>query len=95
MLARDAREAVAAFADARVFVLPNVRAAADSRASPAVRDRRVPSTEGADVPRDAREADAGTAFVRAVVPRVSRCNWRALVAVLPRCDARAVNERSG
>lgn len=80
---RDARAAVAVFAldaravaevdDARVLVLPNVRAAADWRASPAVRDTRVPSIEGAVVPRDAREAVAGT-VVRAVAPRVSRCN---------------------
>ena len=87
----EAREADAALDEARVFVLPKVRAAADSRASLAERDIRVPVVEGAE---DVREA--GLLLVRtAAVLRVSRCNWRALVALLPRSDARAVNEWSG
>ncbi len=87
----EAREAVDALDEARVFVLPKVRAAADSRASLAERDIRVPVVEGAE---DVREA--GLLLVRAAaVLRVSRCNWRALVALLPRSDARAVNEWSG
>lgn len=95
--ALDARDVLGALDDARVLALPNVRAAADSRASLAVRDARVPSIDGADVLRDAlvRAAGVGPALVRAVALRVSRCSWRALVALLPRMDARAVNERSG
>ena len=89
--------AAAAVAEARVFVLPNVRAAADSRASHAERDARVPSVAGTADPRVVREEafDAEAALVRAVTPRVSRCSWRALAALLPRREARAVKVCSG
>lgn len=92
-LAREARAVLIALDDSRVLELPKVRAAADWRASPPVRDRRVPSvaTGAAALRVDApRGAD-----IRADAVCDSRCSWRALVALLPRIDARAVNERSG
>ena len=77
--ALEARAVLMALVDSRVLALPNVRAAADARASLGVREKRVPSAEGADEPR----VDAP---VRALPPaeaiaperdadvRLSRCN---------------------
>lgn len=77
--ALEARAVLMALVDSRVLALPNVRAAADARASLGVREKRVPSAEGADEP-------GVDAPVRALPPaeaiapgrdddvRLSRCN---------------------